>query len=140
MKIPNLLNNEDPLSWAFGNLGTHDKAKYLSSLYLDDLAAVLRNGVDPFFELSRYAERLAASNPSFDDLYDAIKNNFSYIDEVLEELTEQYINETNPTVVGLTVPFPGNVYGAFKIAQKIREIAPKVKNSPWRRLCKHGAT
>lgn len=118
---------ENGLGWAFGSLGVHDKAKFLCSLFLDDLASVIKNGVDPHFELSRYAERLASSNPVFDDLYEGIKENYTYVDEVLEEITEEYLLEIKPTVLGLTVPFPGNVYGAFKIAQKAKELLPDIK-------------
>ena len=57
-----------PLAWAFGALGTADSAKHLASLYIDDLADVVRDGIDPRFELSRYGERLAASAPTFDPL------------------------------------------------------------------------
>ena len=53
---------------AFGELGTTEQARYLASLYVDDLADVLRDGIDPRFELSRYGEKLAASAARFDPL------------------------------------------------------------------------
>ncbi len=56
----------DPLAWAFGALGTHDRARHLATLYLNDLADVLRDAVDARFEFVRYGERLAASQASFD--------------------------------------------------------------------------
>ena len=34
--------------------------RHLASLYVDDLADVIRDGIDPRFELSRYGEQLAA--------------------------------------------------------------------------------
>ena len=52
---------DEPLAWAFGNLGVQDQAKYLASLFVDDLADVIREGIDPRFGLSRYGEKLAAS-------------------------------------------------------------------------------
>ncbi|MDQ6215927.1 radical SAM protein, partial [Achromobacter insolitus] len=39
----------DPLGWAFGALGLHDRAKHLATLYLNDLADVLRDAVDSRF-------------------------------------------------------------------------------------------
>ena len=51
---------------------SHDRAKHLASLYVDDLADVIRDGIDPRFELSRYGEKLAASAPRFDPLRDAL--------------------------------------------------------------------
>ena len=32
----------DPLAWAFGALGVQDKARHIATLYLNDLADVLR--------------------------------------------------------------------------------------------------
>ncbi|MBQ1763103.1 MAG: radical SAM protein, partial [Aquincola sp.] len=58
----------DPLAWAFGALGLQDRARHLATLYLNDLADVLRDAIDPRFEFVRYAEQLAASQPSFDPL------------------------------------------------------------------------
>ena len=63
---------EDPLAWAFGALGTHDRARHLATLYLNDLADVLREAVDPRFEFVRYAESLAASQSSFTPLARAL--------------------------------------------------------------------
>ena len=50
----------DPLGWAFGALGLHDRAKHLATLYLNDLADVIRDAVDHRFEFVRYAESIAA--------------------------------------------------------------------------------
>ena len=120
-------DDPDPMAWAFGSLGVQDRAKFLASLYLDDLADMLREGVDPKFELSRYGEKLAASSPTFEPLKNALLNSTTLVDQILDEITESLIRQQSPTVVGLTVPFPGNVYGAFRIAKKIREIAPEIK-------------
>ena len=48
-------------AWAFGELGIDRPRPHLASLYVDDLADVIRDGIDPRFELSRYGEQLAAS-------------------------------------------------------------------------------
>jgi hypothetical protein len=46
-------DSDEHLGWAFGALGVQDQAKYLASLYVDDLADVLREGIDPRFEPAR---------------------------------------------------------------------------------------
>lgn len=116
---------EEPLAWAFGGLGVQDRAKYLASLYLDDLADVIREGIDPRFELSRYGEKLAASAPSFDPLHEALESDEpTFVDETLDAITAELLSEHRPDVVGLTAPFPGNVYGAFRIARQIKKLAP----------------
>ena len=117
----------DPLAWAFGGLGIADRAKHLASLFIDDLADVIRDGIQPEFELSRYGERLAASAPTFDPLRDALEDEPTLIDEMLDELAAELYARHRPDAVGLTAPFPGNVYGAFRIARAIKAIAPATR-------------
>jgi len=117
----------DPLGWAFGELGITDRAKHLASLYIDDLADVIRDGIQPEFELARYGERLAASAPTFDPLRDALEGEPTLIDEMLDELAAELYARYRPDLVGLTAPFPGNVYGAFRIARAIKAAAPQTR-------------
>jgi radical SAM superfamily enzyme YgiQ (UPF0313 family) len=118
---------DDALGWAFGQLAIGDRGKYLASLYVDDLADVIREGVDPRFELSRYGERLAASAPTFDPLAEALAGEPTLVDQTLDDLTRELVARHRPELVGLTAPFPGNVYGAFRIARAIKAIAPATR-------------
>ncbi|HVY67127.1 MAG TPA: radical SAM protein [Gammaproteobacteria bacterium] len=118
---------EEQLAWAFGVLGTTEQARYLASLYVDDLADVWRLGIDPRFELARYGERLAASAPTFDPLAEALDEEPTLVDETLDAITRELVATHRPDVVGLSAPFPGNVYGAFRMARAIRAVAPNVK-------------
>ena len=118
-------DDPDPISWAFGMLGVQDRAKYLASLYIDDLGDVIQRGIDPKFTLSRYAEKLAASVPTFDPLLKALTSSKTLVDEYLDEITREHMRASQPDVVGITAPFPGNVYGAFRMAQTIKEVAPE---------------
>ena len=115
----------DGVSWAFGSLGIQDRAKFLASLFLDDLVDVVSQGVDESFSISRYAEKLAASQASFDPLRARLDHSEpSWIDRLLSELVHQKISlwgEEPPALVVLTAPFPGNVFGAFRIAREIRQ-------------------
>jgi len=116
----------DVLQDAFGQLGIQDKAKYLATLFIDDISAVIKQGVDPNFEVSRYGEQLASSNPSFDDLYFQLHQPAIYTDEVIVSLLERYITQEKPTVIGITVPFPGNMFGALKVAQYFKNTHPEI--------------
>ncbi|WP_287984190.1 B12-binding domain-containing radical SAM protein [Diaphorobacter sp.] len=116
----------DPLGWAFGALGLTDKAKHLATLYLNDLADVLQGAVDARFEFVRYAEQLAGSQPTFDPLADALAQAPTFVDEVLQQLTHEAVARHQPGVVLLSVPFPGSVYGAFRIAQAIKAQHPHI--------------
>ena len=113
--------DDDPLAWAFGTLGVADRAKHLASLYIDDIADAIRDGIEPSFELSRYGEQLAASAPSFDALRDALEDEEpSLVAEMLDEIARELVATHRPDVVGLSAPFPGNVYGAFRIARAVK--------------------
>ena len=116
----------DALDWAFGALGLQDRAKHVATLYLNDLADVLRDAIDPRFEFVRYAESLAASQSTFDQLHAALIAPNTLVDAVLDELTRRTLAHHAPDMVLLTAPFPGNVYGAFRIAQTIKRAHPAV--------------
>jgi radical SAM superfamily enzyme YgiQ (UPF0313 family) len=117
----------DPLAWAFGALGQQDRARHLATLYLNDLADVLRDAVDARFEFVRYAESLAASQATFEPLAQALAAPLSLVDDILQQLTLQALAKHRPNVVLLSVPFPGAVYAAFRIAQTIKAHAPSVR-------------
>jgi hypothetical protein len=119
--------DEDPLEWAFGSLGVEDRARHLASLYVDDLADVLRDGIDGRFELSRYGERLASSTPSFDPLRMALSAEPTLVDTVLDEIAVELEARHRPHLLCLTVPFPGNVYGALRIARAVRAVSAGTK-------------
>ena len=117
----------DPLAWAFGALGVQDKARHIATLFLNDLADVLRDAVDPRFEFVRYAESLASSQASFDPLADALATPPTLLDGWLQELTLHTVAEHQPDLVLLSVPFPGSVYGALRMAQAIRAAHPQIR-------------
>jgi radical SAM superfamily enzyme YgiQ (UPF0313 family) len=82
--------------------------------------------VDERFEFSRYGESLASSSASFSPLVDALKTK-TLIDSELIFCIDQYIKELNPEVIGFTLPFPGNVFGALRAAEHIKKNYPKIK-------------
>ena len=117
----------DPLGWAFGALGVQDKARHLATLYLNDLADVIRDAADERFEFVRYAESLASSQPTFEPLAQALAAPPTLVDELLCELTLQAVAEHQPQLVLLSVPFPGSVYAALRMGQAIKAAHPGVK-------------
>jgi radical SAM superfamily enzyme YgiQ (UPF0313 family) len=116
----------DPLAWAFGALGMQDRARHLATLYLNDISDVLRDAVDPRFEFVRYAESLASSQPSFNPLAQALGEPLNLVDATLLELTLESVKKHAPTIVLVSVPFPGAVYAAFRIAQTIKAQFPDI--------------
>jgi hypothetical protein len=117
----------DSLAWAFGTLGSQDRARHLATLYLNDLSDVLRDAVDERFEFVRYAESLAGSQPTFTPLADALAASPTLMDLHLHALTQASIEKHQPSLVLLSVPFPGAMYAALRIAQTIKLHYPHIK-------------
>lgn len=115
------------LDWAFGSMGIRDKARHLATLFLEDISDLIVEALDPFFGFSRYAERLGRSAGSFDELYEALMGPPTFTDELLYEQLELHMAQESPTLVALSVPFPGNLYSAFRCGQWIRAHYPAVK-------------
>lgn len=117
----------EDLDWAFGSMGIHDKARHLATLYLEDLSDLITEAVDPHFGFSRYAERLGRTATHFDDLHAALLAPDTLITNLLCAALDDYIRQYTPTVVCLTVPFPGNLYGALTCGKYLKQHYPHIK-------------
>ncbi|MFD1550562.1 radical SAM protein [Putridiphycobacter roseus] len=120
-------NDLEDLDWAFGQMGQQDKAKHLATLYLEDISDFIVENIDPLFGFSRYAERMSQSANNFDEIYDFIQKEDSYIHQVTLEILGTEIRKTQPQLVALSIPFPGNLVAGLKCAQHIKKIAPNTK-------------
>ena len=101
-----------------------DRAKQLATFYLEDLADLVQAVVSPHFALSRYAEHIARSASSFHTILSALSKPLTLTDRFMLEVLWSHIHRVNPQLIGLSVPFPGNLYGAFRIAQAIKQQRP----------------
>jgi hypothetical protein len=119
----------EELDWAFGTMGTQDKAKHLATLYLEDISDFIVECIDDNFGFSRYAERLGRSANSFDELYGALQQEPTYIDNILLSILKERIETIQPTLFLISVPFPGNLYSAFRSAQWVKKHYPNIKIS-----------
>jgi len=117
----------DDMDWAFGSMGMQDKAKHLATLYLEDLSDFIIECIDENFGFSRYAERLGQSANSFDELYAHLQQEPTFIDDISLQLLNQTIKNNSPKLVCFSVPFPGNLYSAFRCAQFIKSEYPDLK-------------
>lgn len=116
----------DDLVWAFGTLGVRDKARYFATLYLEDLGDLITEAIDPYFGFSRYAERLGMSAGSFDEMNDSLQKKNGLIDELMLDILNKAIEAIKPSSVAFSVPFPGNLYGALKCGQFIKQNYPEI--------------
>lgn len=130
----------EELDYAFGNMGHQDKAKHLGTLYLEDLSDFIVECVDPDFGFSRYAERIGRSANSFDELYAKLQGPPTFIDRVTLEVLENRMTGNAAAksniknrqssiaypLVCFSVPFPGNLYSAFRCAQWLKTNYPGI--------------
>jgi hypothetical protein len=117
----------DDMEFAFGSMGIQDKAKHLATLYLEDLSDYIVACVDENFGFSRYAERLGRSANSFDELYAHLLEEPTYIDTITLKILNKRIEEVAPKLICFSVPFPGNLYSAFRSAGAIKACFPDIK-------------
>ena len=85
--------------------------------------------IDTHFGFSRYAERLGRSANSFDELYQHLQKESTYIDKITLKILNERIEKVQPKLICFSVPFPGNLYSAFRSAQFIKKYFPEVKIS-----------
>lgn len=116
----------DDIDWAFGELGVRDRARFIATRYLDDLADVIRNGVNPHFAFTRYAESLALAATSYEPLASALAQPADLVDQQMLAAFFRSVDEFEPDVVGFSVPFPGNLYGALRCATELGKRHPSI--------------
>ncbi len=117
-------NQLDDMEYAFGNMGLQDKAKHLATLFLEDISDYIVENIDADFGFSRYAERIGQSANSFDELYEKLNAPQTFTDEFTLKLLKEKLDLAQPKLVCFSVPFPGNLYSAFKSAQFIKANYP----------------
>lgn len=115
------------LEWSFGNIGVNDKARFLATLYIEDVGDLIKEAVTPYFGFSRYAEKLGRSAHSFAPLDAALHQPVNIIEAWLLELLNDHIERIAPDVVGISIPFPGNLYAALKCGQFIKNNFQRIK-------------
>ena len=71
-------------------------------------------------EVERYARVL-------DDLYTALQQEYTFIDELLIRLLKAHMERLQPKLVAISVPFPGNLYSSLRCGQWIKQNYPGVK-------------
>ncbi len=123
----NRFSQAEDLKWAFGSMGIQDKAKYLATMYLEDLSDLIKETVDAHFGFSRYAESLGRSANSFDEIYAALQRPYTYLDNILINILQQKIETIQPKLFCISVPFPGNLYTSLRCGEWVKKNHPHIK-------------
>ena len=115
-----------PLQFAFGTLGETDEARYRASCVIGDVARVIRATIDPEFALDAYADRLPEDSPTFEPLRARLEGTPGLIDRLTDDIAGELWRSHHPGIVGITLPFPGSVYGALRLARAFKRLDPRV--------------
>lgn len=112
--------NFENIDDAFGSLGLQDRARFLATLYLNELSDFIKETISSSFGFSKYAERIAVAATDFQRIDDEINKENTIIDEMLFKILRYHLDIHHPELIGFTIPFPGCLYGALQCCRMIR--------------------
>ncbi len=120
-------HRSNKLSKSYSELNRIDQAKHLATLFIEELGDFITANVDEFFAFTRYAEQIASSASSFDEIDEYLNYETNIIEDQLINLLAIQLNDYQPDLIGFTIPFPGNLFSALRCAQFIKLNYPKIK-------------
>lgn len=104
-----------------------DRARYLSTLYLNDISDYIQQNIDENFGFSRYSERLALSPSDFSTVEAELKGPKTLIMDMILELWEELLEGESYDLIGFTIPFPGNLISTLTLSAYIKERRPETR-------------
>ena len=119
-------NIQQDLEWHFGTDGINDKAKFLATLFIEDIGDLIAECVDARFGFSRYAEHVGLNALSYNEILEELKAE-TLITKVSCEQLDASIKRYQPKVIGFTIPFPGNLLMALKLAEYVKQNYSHIK-------------
>jgi hypothetical protein len=102
----------------------YDRATFIGTLYLYDIAALVRQAVFPYFQITmndRFHDDFVHWCATFDRMRVELERPPNAIDEILYEALDKHLASFLPDVVGVTVPFARNLYWALRIGKRAKE-------------------
>ncbi len=104
---------------------TTGKAKFLATLFIEDIVDLISDHIDVHFKFSRYAEQLGHSPHEFKIVEQKIQED-TYVSKLMCRLYEESIQLHQPKVIGFTIPFPGNLLSVLKLTQFSKQKYPEL--------------
>jgi hypothetical protein len=114
------------ITWEAGEIGIIDKAKHYGTLFIEEIGDFIQANVDEFFAFTKYAEQIATSASSFDQLDTFLSYQPTIIEEEMLDILVAQIEEHTPVLVCFTIPFPGNLFAALRCSQFIKQLFPDI--------------
>ena len=115
------------IKWAAGELGVIDKAKHFGTLFIEEIGDFIQANVDEFFSFTKYAEQIATSASSFNQIAEFLNYAPTLIEDEMLAILEERIQRHGPDLVCFTIPFPGNLFAALRCSQFIKQFYPAIR-------------
>ena len=115
------------IKWAEGDAGVIDKAKHFATLYIEEIGDFIQANVDEFFSFTKYAEQIATSASSFNQIEEFLNYEPTLIEDEMLGILEEQIKKHKPNLVCFTIPFPGNLFASLRCSQFIKHYFPEIK-------------
>lgn len=121
-----LASRANPARLAFGTSSEIDEARFRASTLIADLETIIRRVDEPGFALDTYAEHLTDDPEQYEALWARLSVAGTRLDRHIDRVADALMATHRPRVVGVSVPFPGCVYGALRIARRVKQVDPGV--------------
>ncbi len=118
---------DDDIDWAFGTIGITEKARYMATLYIEDLGEYISELFSPSFGFNRYAESIRHSAHHFEELEKAINTHEKILDDQFFKLLNENLEKFSPKIIGFSIPFPGNLLSTLKACKYLKSKYPDIK-------------
>ncbi|MDG2312190.1 MAG: radical SAM protein [Flavobacteriales bacterium] len=122
-----LSNVNTDIKWEAGEPGVIDKAKHFATLFIEEIGDFIQANVDEFFSFTKYAEQIATSASSFNQIETFLNYQPTLIEDQMLAILEARIKQHAPDLVGFTIPFPGNLFSTLRCSQFIKQFYPQIK-------------
>jgi len=122
-----LLNVNREIKWKAGEIGVIDKAKHYATLFIEEIGDFIQANVDEFFSFTKYAEQIAISASSFNQLEEFLNYQPTLIEDKMLDIFGEQIKLYSPNLLGFSIPFPGNLFAALRCSQFIKQFFPNIK-------------
>ncbi len=120
-------NVNSEITWEAGEPGVIDKAKHFATLFIEEIGDFIQANVDEFFSFTRYAEQIATSASSFNQLQELLQYQPTLIEDKMLTILEERIKKHDPDLVCFTIPFPGNLFAALRSSQFLKQFFPEIQ-------------
>lgn len=121
-----LIHVNTEIKWEAGDIGVIDKAKHFGTLFIEEIGDFIQANVDEFFAFTKYAEQIATSASSFNQLDELLTYQPTLIEDEMMNILEEQIQKHTPNLVCFTIPFPGNLFAALRCSQFIKQFFPDI--------------